>query len=432
MPLPAAFIERLSEVSRELSEVQKPIRVLRALAWPPEVREDFFARGARELPRATYEGPRFDVAATVRRLREITARISGDNDIERLLRDTCESYEIAAQLLASVGTRRFWALSCELYGRPQSVSCDGKTTNLALAEHFDRVIDHYAGQGLGLVEDKPELTALEVAEELQRRFDRFFVHHPIRVEVVDSLSANAVAGADVVKINRASGFSRRDVEQLAHHEGYVHVATTLNGRSQPLFSILGTGAPRTTRTQEGLAIFSEFISQTMDLERLRRLTDRILAIKMAEDGASFLELYRYFLEHGHAPTQAFECARRVCRGGLVEGGAPFTKDVVYLDGLIRVSNFLRVAITSGKLEYVQTLFVGKLDLSDIPIFAQLRREGVLAEPRYLPDWARDLPFLTAYMAYSAFLNQTDLDATHEYYEDIIARAEASLVTKAIA
>jgi hypothetical protein len=96
---------------------------------------------------------------------------------------------------------------------------------------------------------------------------------------------------------------------------------------------LGSGSPRTTRTQEGLAVFGELLSQTMDLERMRRLSDRILAIKLAEDGADFLELYRYFLEHGHEPPAAFDCARRVCRGGLVEGGAPFTKDVCYLDGL---------------------------------------------------------------------------------------------------
>src|SRR5262249_11026297 len=125
---------------------------------------------------------------------------------------------------------------------------------------------------------------------------------------------------------------------------------------------------------------------------LRRLTDRILAVKMAEDGASFLDLYEYFRAHDHEPTAAYDCAFRVCRGGRVEGGAPFTKDVVYLDGLLRVSNFLRATLVRGHSDFVEVLFAGKLDLADIPILAQLRREGIVAAPRYLPAWARDLRF----------------------------------------
>ncbi len=109
----------------------------------------------------------------------------------------------------------------------------------------------------------------------------------------------------------------------------------------------------------------------------------------------------------------------------MSGGVPFTKDVVYLDGLVRVTNFLRATLTRGHSEFVEVLFAGKLDLADIPVLAHLRREGILTPPRYLPAWARDLRFLTAYMSFSAFLGETDLDATRAYYMDLIARAEAA-------
>lgn len=145
---------------------------------------------------------------------------------------------------------------------------------------------------------------------------------------------------------------------------------------------------------------------------------------MSEGGADFLDLYRFFIDHGHSEDQAFDCARRVVRGGLVEGGAPFTKDVCYLDGLLKVSNFLRVAITKGHPEYVRLLFVGKLDLDDIPLIAHLVREGIVQMPRHVPGWAHDLTFLTAYMSYSAFLNETDLTAEYRYYDEIIERAAA--------
>jgi hypothetical protein len=175
------------------------------------------------------------------------------------------------------------------------------------------------------------------------------------------------------------------------------------------------------------------MTQSTSLERLRRLSDRTLAIKKAEEGADFLELYRFFLGRGHDEGTAFDCARRVCRGGLVEGSAPFTKDVCYLDGLLRVTNFLRVALVKGHLDYVRLFFAGKIDVEDVPLFGRLLREEterpdqkMVSEPRYLPDWARDLSYLTAFMSYSAFLGECDLSVERRRYEDLISRAEGEM------
>ncbi len=82
---------------------------------------------------------------------------------------------------------------------------------------------------------------------------------------------------------------------------------------------------------------------------LKRLANRVIAIKMAENGADFCELYSFFRERGVSdePFEAFESARRVVRGGRVEGGAPFTKDAIHLGGLLDVHNYLRTAVRTG-------------------------------------------------------------------------------------
>ena len=219
------------------------------------------------------------------------------------------------------------------------------------------------------------------------------------MEIVDDIAAKAAAGIDGVRIKRGVRFSRRDLAQLEFHEGHVHVATALNGRAQPVMSFIGYPSPRTTGTQEGLAVLTEFLTQSTSIERMRRLADRTLAIKMAEDGADFCDLYQFFLAHGHDELAAFDCARRVCRGGLVEGGAPFTKDVCYLDGLLRVTNFLRVALVKGHLEYVPLFFAGKIEVEDVPLFGRLRARGDCAAARapprlgprpFLPDGVHEL------------------------------------------
>lgn len=75
----------------------------------------------------------------------------------------------------------------------------------------------------------------------------------------------------------------------------------------------------------------------MELNRFQRLADRVFAIQMAIEGADFLQVYHYFLERTQGnEDQSFESARRVFRGDIITGGAPFTKDVVYLFGLLRV------------------------------------------------------------------------------------------------
>src|SRR5690606_29113873 len=146
----------------------------------------------------------------------------------------------------------------------------------------------------------------------------------------------------------------------------------------------------------------------MDLDRLERLSNRILAIKMAIDGADFVEVYEFFWGLTENAEQSFENTRRVFRGGVLTGGAPFTKDCVYLDGLLRVHNFLRVAAALGRVDLIHNLFVGKLDIDDIAAIGELRFMNICQPSAFLPPWVSDLRFLLSYLSYSTFLNQIDL------------------------
>jgi uncharacterized protein (TIGR02421 family) len=396
------------------------------VSWSVEVERDFFASGCRELPRPEYRvSP--EVAEAGVRFKALKALVPGDGAIEIFLRDTCDAFATAARMLAAAGTRDFYHHSVELYGRPASLTADRRTTNLGLAQHFRGVVDGVAGRApIPSPQDELCYSAEEVVPLLAARFAAFFPGQQIGVELTDGIPAKAVAGVDGVRIKRGVRFSARDLSQLEFHEGHVHVATALNGRAQPVVPFIGYPSPRTTATQEGLAVLTEFLTQSTSIDRLRRLADRTLAIKIAEEGADFRELYRFFLERGNDENAAFDAARRVCRGGLCAGGAPFTKDVCYLDGLLRVTNFLRVALVKGHLADVSLFFAGKIAVEDVPLFGRLQREGLVRAPQYLPEWARDLSYLTAFMSYSAFLGECDLGAERRRYEDLITRAEDAM------
>ena len=168
---------------------------------------------------------------------------------------------------------------------------------------------------------KRDITAEAAADRRStRRFARFFGNAAIQVQVDDTLLADAAAGSDYVKIRSGALFSRGDVDILEAHEGWVHVATSLNGQAQPVARWLGKGPPRTTAVQEGLAALVEIFTFRSNPRRAKKLNDRILAVDKAEDGASFLDVFEWYRTEGYSEEECFQNARRVFRGGLLSKG----------------------------------------------------------------------------------------------------------------
>lgn len=416
-----AHAERLREASLHLRAAESGVRILRTIAWDPGIRERFLATGGSELPRPSY--PRVDLAPTFEALAAARRLVDPGVPGARWLVRAAESIETGARMLEAVGTRGFHSHSGALYGTPRTVLVDGRVTPLDLAQDLDANLSELEGFQLGLA-PPARTSAEEVAARLAVEARAVFGAEAPEVEVVDGLASKAIAGPRRVRIRRGATFTDLDIAQLVEHELRIHVATALAGRTQERLPLLGVGHPGITRTQEGLAVLAEVVTRATDPARMRRLAARVLAIDMAERGADFRDVYRFHLERGAREEDAFEDARRVVRGGVVGGGAPFTKDVVYLDGLLRVQNFLRVAVQLRRLDLIRLLFVGKVAIADVPDLAELRAEGLLAPARYLPTWAEDLRPLVATMAFSGFLNRVHLPTVRAHYERILADAPA--------
>lgn len=419
MPITPNEAIRIKEACTLLRAAEKPVRILRTISWKPEVKAEFFRNKADALPEITY--PEFDPQPTEEKLETVIRTLDRNTRIGRWLKEIARNIATGARMLASAGTPEFLEHSTELYGAPSKPLLDGLSTPLGLAEHLHQTFDYLCHVDVGAPSDA-RFVADDVAERIRQAVNRFFGESAPTVEIVETLSANALAGPNRIRLRRNARFTDRDAMQLINHEAYIHVATALNGRTQDKLPILAAGHPGTTRTQEGLAVFAEFITGSMELDRLRRLADRVRAIQMAIDGADFLDVYRYFLDRTDNEDQSFENARRVFRGGVVSGGVPFTKDVVYLDGLLRVHNFLRTAVAAGRADCLRLLFCGKLDIEYIPALCELTHAGLCRPPKYLPPWARDLRFLLSYLTYSAFLSSVDLQQIHAHYEQLFQDA----------
>ena len=401
-----------------LRAAEKQVRILRAVAWEPSVGEGFVAAKGEVMPKVNY--PTYDGREARALITQAREGLGGEHPVTDWLLRVADKLEIATVMLENTGTPEFYTQSCLLYGTPSKVLLDGKTRTVDLARHMDDALSGLDHDKLVLGGDDEEFGADEFAARLADKLEPHFGDRAPRVEVTDHLSAKALAGAKRIRVRAGAKFNPMDVFQLLQHEALVHTATALNGRAHKDFAILGAAHAGTTEIQEGLAVFAEIITGAMDPVRFKRLVDRVIAIEMSVQGADFIEVYRYFLGENEDEVQAYENTRRVFRGGVLTGGAPFTKDGVYLNGLLRVHNFMRSVIKLGRADLIRLLFVGKLDLEDVPALASLAAQGKLAPPAILPPWAKDMRFLVSYLAYSSFLNRVKLPGLQSYYQDMLA------------
>ncbi len=417
--------DRYRDAARILHDVAKPMRVLSALAWPGELREEFLAGGAQTLPQPTYTpvDPTsvLDGVAAARRL------LRPGNVVDDWLDREATSIESTALMLSSVGTPAFHAYSRKLYGVPSQPLRFDPATPLELAERVHASLEelHEAAMIPPVVRSR---TGEQVAEFIKVEVAEHFGDSAPEVLLVDELSANAVASTSRIKIRRDAKFTTKDSAQLLNHEAFIHVATGLNGRAQTDIPILAIGHPGTTRTQEGLAVYSEYVSGTLGLDRLRRLADRILATQLVIDGADFIELYRWFLDRTPNPEQAFESTRRIFRGSPLTGGAPFTKDCTYLSGYLSVATFIRAAFLAGRADTLGLLFAGKLDLFAVPALGELRSMGLVQPARFIPPWASDPGWVLAHLTLNTFMAGVDLSSVTEAMADVLEHCPRVEVT----
>ena len=391
-----------------MARAARAIRLLSLVSWPASEQQSFFAdldRGNARLP--AYQYPRHDFSDARREFEAIIAAADPAHPLGIYLIESARSWAVAAELLENLGTPRVTDLSVVLFGKPDHTLPGGATTRQA-ANHFIAIANELDRELLAPSE-QVAISATSLALQLQASLDDYFDARVITVELDPDLIAKAAAGPNRIRLRAGAAFSDYDRHQLLQHEAFVHSLTALNGQQQAVLPSMALSSPRTTATQEGLAVFAEQITGSIDIERMKRVSLRIEAVAMALEGADFLQVFDYFLDAGQDRVESFTSAQRVFRGVPTTGGSAFTKDTVYLRGLIGVHTFFRWALKHGKLRLCRMLFAGKMTLADVQRFEPLFDSGDLAPPRWLPEWVARANGLAGMLAFSLFANRIRLE-----------------------
>ena len=351
-----------STVDRHLAETAAKLDFL--LAVTPvnvaEAFESFRESGWRNEPAFVYRPPQVG-DQMIEDLAELPTRDIEDAVLRELFHGKREELITQIGMVRAIDTPQFRELSLGLYG--------GVDDELLDSAHA--LID-------GIKLDSPSVSAVtpeELAVRAKAELDAYRSNHPevtATVEIRDDVVDLMVLRGNLL-IGESSRFRAERVEPLIQHEIGTHVVTFFNGCAQP-FHTLRLGLAGYEETQEGIALLSEHFVDGLDPERLRVLAARVIAVRRLLDGFSFVEIFGELRERGLSERSAWSVSSRVARSG------GFTKDAIYLRGLLGVVRYLR---EEGTME---PLLVGKISLDHVPAIQELLDRGVLVPPQITPRW----------------------------------------------
>ena len=147
----------------------------------------------------------------------------------------------------------------------------------------------------------------------------------------------------------------------------------MNWNVQPL-KIFSNGFVNNTETQEGLAVFSEYMSNCLTLKRMKELAYRVIAADSLIKGYDFRDTFDLlYSQYKLDRESAWNITLRVHRGG------GFTKDYLYLTGLKKVYDYYH----SG--QDMDPLLTGKVTLENKEAIERLQELGLAIKSKHLTD-----------------------------------------------
>jgi uncharacterized protein (TIGR02421 family) len=362
---PRRFGNALHEVDRELADIESSFSLL-LLVGPVNADEawtQFRDGGFERTPDFRYRFLPVDPDLLRRRLWNLDMEDIADPAMASLLRDKRDELDLQLDLVAERNAAGFLLASMRLYGRVDDVLLSVARDVLAATNR--------AADGR---QDGESLTADDFARLARAELDHYRLALPslaADVQVRPDVTGLMVSQGNLL-IGERSSIAAGRVDALLQHEVGTHVLTYYNGLAQPLGQ-LASGLAGYDELQEGLAVFSEYLAGGLTALRMRVLAARVLAAHAVEQGAGFVDTFRLLTAgHGFTAGAAFDIAERVHQSG------GFTRDLIYLRGLLRLLEYLRAG---GTLE---PLYIGKLAAHQVEVVTELRAREFLGPAPLVP------------------------------------------------
>ncbi len=282
-----------------------------------------------------------------------------DADIQQLYRHVIDNLANKIDLLATIGTDDFVYNSLKYYGEPSRTDI----ANARFLLHLNTELDE---------QDSQVLNADEAINYFKEQASSWGLN--CKIEKSARIVAKAMVNNEkaLLLINKDAVFNQKELHAFAYHELGIHMLTTINAKKHAL-KVFSLGLPGNTHTQEGVALYSEYCSGSLTIERLRTIALRVIAVQYMLEHGDFVKTYHTLMNEFELEKEfAFTLTTRVYRGG------GFTKDYLYLKGF-------RDVLALAKNGSIDNLLVGKTGLLDFDITNEIVARGMITKPEPLFD-----------------------------------------------
>lgn len=358
------FIENhpnLVKIDSQLNQMVQKIELLNYIN-PTNIEQEkrnFFSSKYNINPSFKYRKIDFDAYRLQQKLFSQDIDSIKDDLTRAFFRDVIYDYSGLIQCIETIGQgSKFYYNALKSFGTPTDKDVDNA-----------KFILHFKDQGFN-----NEMFPVFSVDEAADFFTAFVASYGFQFNVKYSTKISAAAmvqnNTQTLILKKNHRFSANQLKVLAHHEIGVHLVTTYNGLNQPL-KIFYNGFPKNVETQEGLAVFSEYMSGCLTLHRLKELSYRVIAADSLHRGFNFCDTFdllhnQYKLNR----EEAYNITLRAHRGG------GFTKDYMYLTGLKKIYD-----LYTKKVD-LNLLLSGKVSMEHKSIISHWKKEGLATENRY--------------------------------------------------
>lgn len=358
-------VQTLLEIDESIDSLVGQIELL-SYVNPINIEEEktrFFSSKYLTDPVFKYPTINFDRFKLHRALFTQSLELIEDEDIKNLYEDIIYAYSGLIQCIQTVGSGKKFYYNC--------LRCFGTPTENDVENA--KFILHFEDENKDVPAFQPKYSATEAETFFETFSEKYEFDYSI--EHSDKMSAIAMVLNNIktLVLNANHRYSDNEIAILTNHEIGVHMVTTMNALLHPL-KIFSHGFPNNEETQEGLAVFSEYMSNNLTITRLKELAYRVIAVDSLAKGYSFSRTFRllhnqYDLER----EEAFYITVRAHRGG------GFTKDYLYLTGLKKVYDYYH----EGK--DLSLLLTGKVSLEYANEIESLINKGLAVPAKHITD-----------------------------------------------
>lgn len=352
----------LMDIDKNIDTLVKQIELL-SYVNPINIEDEkqrFFASKYLTDPKFAYPEINFDRFDLHRELFAQPIELIEDKDVRKLYEDIIYTYSGLIQCIETIGDGRKFYYNClHCFGTPTEKDVE----NAKFILHFEdedvqeeRFVPKYESK-------ETEIFFKEFSKDYN--FD-YLITHSKKI----SASAMVLNNIQTLVLNENHLFSEHELNVLNNHEIGVHMVTTMNGLLHPL-KIFSHGFPNYEETQEGLAVFAEYMSNNLTVKRLKELAYRVIAVDSLAKGYNFSKTFRLLHNQFDLDRESsFYITLRVHRGG------GFTKDYLYLTGLKKIYDYYK----NG--DDLSLLLTGKVTLEYLDEIKELMKKGFAIKSKH--------------------------------------------------